>query len=139
MAAPVPSPWFQAHHVGEHAHPATTPATPETCAHLVLETRHQDDKTMRDGHFVLDDDVITADYWSHRVRLSDAQAIVGFPKFDTTGIGFAHQTQHPANLPHTCRAQDIYDHIEHNKADPAISRDDCLTAIRMIQAAIAPT
>lgn len=125
------SPWFQHRHAG---HPA---ATPETCGALVLETRHQENKTVDTGMLVIAPN-LGDDYWSYRVRLSDTQAIVGFPKFFTIGIGFAIEDDDwNTNLPYTCPAQDIYDHIAGNKGDDNITRDDCLTAIRMIQTAAA--
>lgn len=77
--------------------------------------------------------MVNEDYWAYRVRLTDTQAIVGFPKFATVGIGFAIEEDWNTNLPYTCTAEEIYDHIEHNKGDEEISREDCLTAIRMIQ------
>ena len=60
---------------------------------------------------------IGEDYWAYRVRLSEAQAIVGFPKFFTVGIGFAQEEDWNTNLPYTCGTEEIYDHIAHNKGD----------------------
>jgi len=78
---------------------------------------------------------IGEDYWRYRVRLSETQAMLGFPKFGTIGIGFAVEEDWNTNLPYTVDAERIYDHIARNKGDDAISREDCITAIRMIQAA----
>ena len=75
------------------------------------------------------------DYWAYRVRLSETQAMLGFPKFGTIGVGFAQEEDWNTNLPYTCGAEEIYAHIAHNKGDDAITREDCLTAIRMIQEA----
>lgn len=76
------------------------------------------------------------DFWYFRVRLNEAgQAILGFPKFSTIGVGFAQEEDWNTNLPYTTDAEKIWSHIEHNKADPAISDEDCLAAIRLIQSA----
>ena len=77
------------------------------------------------------------DYWLARVPLSSTQAIVAFPKFGVIGIGFQQEDDWNTNLPSTCEAEKIFAHISHNKGDPSIADADCLTAIRMIQDAIA--
>ena len=79
---------------------------------------------------------IDEDYWRYRVRLTDRQAVLGFPKFHTVGIGFAVEDDWNTNLPYTCDATEIYEHIAHNKGDDSISRDDCIAAIRLIQDAV---
>jgi len=101
---------------------------------LKLETRGQPDTTGGDG-VVMITPLIDEDYWEYRVRLSETQAIVGFPKFGTIGIGFAQEEDWNTNLPYTCDAEMIYDHIAHNKADEAITREDCIAAIRLVQEA----
>ncbi|MGO8959105.1 MAG: hypothetical protein ACLQFR_17320 [Streptosporangiaceae bacterium] len=73
------------------------------------------------------------DYWSYRVLLSESQAIVGFPKFGTVGIGFAREDDWNTNLPYTCGTEEIYDHIAHNKDDDLITRERCIEAISLIQ------
>lgn len=73
--------------------------------------------------------------WQFRVRVGDGQAIVGFPKFFTIGIGFAREEDWNTNFPYTCTAEEIYNHIKHNKGDNSISDEDCLTAVRMVQEA----
>ncbi len=73
--------------------------------------------------------------WTHRVKLTDRQAILGFPKFATIGIGFAVEDD-GWDLPYTVDAERIYEHIACNKGDDLISRQDCIEAIRLIQAAI---
>lgn len=79
---------------------------------------------------------IEESYWQYRVKLSDTQAIVGFPKFSTIGIGFAQEEDWNTNLPYTSDAEDIFKHIAHNKGDKSIKNADCIAAIRMIQAAV---
>lgn len=105
-------------------------------ATLALETRDQINKTATVGPFLFTPP-IEEGYWTYRVRLSERQAIVGFPKFLTIGVGFAVEEDWNTNLPYTCDAEEIYAHIEDNKGDDAITREDCLTAIRMIQEAAA--
>lgn len=102
---------------------------------LVLETKGQQNKTVKAGLLAVAP-LVNDDYWSYRVKLSDTQAIVGFPKYLLVGIGFAQEEDWNTNLPSTCAAEDIYDHIECNKGDDAITREDCIAAIRMIQDAI---
>ncbi|TDB86445.1 hypothetical protein E1264_17760 [Actinomadura sp. KC216] len=102
---------------------------------LVLETKAQPDETVHAGPAMLTP-AIDEDYWLYRVKLSERQAIVGFPKFGLIGIGFAVEEDWNTNLPSGCDAEQIYEHIAHNKGDDSISREDCLSAIRMIQDAV---
>ena len=78
---------------------------------------------------------IDENYWLWRVRLSDTQAIVGFPKFMTIGIGFQREEDWNTNLPYTCPAGEIFDHISHNKGDDAIPDSACIAAIELVQQA----
>lgn len=103
---------------------------------LTLQVKGQPDKTVVVGNMVMTP-AIDEDYWLYRVELSDKQAIVGFPKFSTIGIGFQVEDDWNTNLPYTSSAEDIYEHIKHNKADKRIRKPDCITAIRMIQEAAA--
>ncbi len=103
---------------------------------LVLETKNRPTETGELHPQMAITPPIDEDYWQYRVRLSDAQAIVGFPKFFSIGIGFAVEEDWNTNLPYTCGTEEIYEHIEHNKGDDAISREDCLAAIRMVQDAV---
>lgn len=103
---------------------------------LQLERRGQEDKTVKLGDIGLATPPIDEDYWAYRVRLSETQAIVGFPKFNTIGIGFAVEEDWNTNLPYTSQAMDIFGHISHNKGDDLITDDACIKAIRMIQDAI---
>jgi hypothetical protein len=77
------------------------------------------------------------DYWLFRVKLSGAQAILGFPKFGTIGVGFAKETDWNTNLPYSCPTENIFNHIKHNKGRGNIKNEDCLKAIRMVQEAAA--
>jgi hypothetical protein len=72
-------------------------------------------------------------YWIFRVKLRHGQAILAFPKFGQIGCGFAKEDDWNTNLPISCKAEEIYDHIKHNKKYKDISREDCLEAIRSIQ------
>lgn len=103
---------------------------------LELEHRDQEDRTPHIGPFALTP-ALDETYWSYRVVLTPKQAIVGFPKFGTIGIGFAVEDEDwNTNLPYTCDAQQIFDHIAENKGDDEISAGDCVTAIEMIRTAI---
>jgi hypothetical protein len=103
---------------------------------LRLERRDQADKTTHFGGMMLTP-AIDQDYWTYRVLLSPSQAIVGFPKFFTTGIGFAIEEDWNTNLPYTCETEEIFQHIAHNKGDDAIFDDDVREAIRMVREAAA--
>jgi hypothetical protein len=76
---------------------------------------------------------LNEDYWLFRVKLYEDQAILGFPKFGTIGIGFAQEEDWNTNLPYTQDAEQIYDHIKHNKQYDQITDEQCLAAIRLIQ------
>lgn len=104
---------------------------------LVLERKDQQDKTPTYGeeHVVMLTPPTDEDYWLFRVRVADGQAIVGFPKFGTIGIGFAVEEDWNTNLPYTSDAVEIYEHIKHNRGNKTITRKVCLAAIGMIQEA----
>ncbi len=76
---------------------------------------------------------IDEDYWLFRVVLSENQAIVGFPKFFTIGIGFQQEKDWNTNLPYTSTAEDIFTHISHNKGDDTISDQECIEAIQLVK------
>lgn len=101
---------------------------------LRLEIRGQADKTTVAGGALLAPDV-DEDYWAYRVKVSDTQAVVGFPKFGTIGVGFAVEEDWNTNLPYSCDTEVIFRHIEHNKGDDSIPDDDVREAIRLIQIA----
>jgi hypothetical protein len=117
---------------------------------LRLESRHfTGDRTSEartaTGATVMMTPELDEDYcWAYRVKLSDTQAVLGFPKFGTIGIGFAREdVDWNTNLPYKADAEHILSHIIKNKGgdgtephpDDAISNDDVLQAIRMIQVA----
>jgi hypothetical protein len=117
---------------------------------LVLEARAQANRTPT-GQFggvrVTMSPLLGEDYWAYRVRLSDTQAIVGFPKHGTIGIGFAVEDDWNSNLPyaaggppgspqrHPRSAEEIFEHIGHNKGDDSIPDESCIRAIEMVVAA----
>lgn len=75
------------------------------------------------------------DYWLFKVMVSDKQSIVGFPKFMQIGIGFQQEEDWNSNLPSTTSAEDIFDHISHNKGDDSIPDERCIAAIELIRSA----
>ena len=79
---------------------------------------------------------INKDFWKYRVILDQDQAIVGFPKFTTVGIGFALEEDWNTNLPYTCEANMIAAHIWHNRKYDSIKKSDVIKAIKMIQDAV---
>lgn len=103
---------------------------------LTLERRNQQDKSpILGGGMAVMTPPIDEDYWAYRVRLSDKQAIVGFPKFSTIGIGFAVEEDWNTNFPYTVDTEETFQHIKHNKGDEAISDDDVRAAIALVQQA----
>lgn len=102
---------------------------------LILETKEQAN-TSQVVPGVMMTPLIDEDYWAYRVRLSDRQAVVGFPKFTTIGVGFAvEEYDWNVNLPYTSDTEEIFRHIRKNKGDDAITDDDVRAAIALIQAA----
>ena len=105
---------------------------------LRLEVRNQADGTVRlgtaEGAAMMLTPAIGEDYWTYRVMLGERQAVVGFPKFGTVGVGFAVEDDWNTNFPYTCDTEEIFDHIAHNKGDDSIADDDVREAIRLIQA-----
>jgi hypothetical protein len=105
---------------------------------LTLQIREQEDRTAHFGMLALSPDV-SEDYWAYRVQVSKYQAVVGFPKFSTIGIGFQIEDAYSTNtnLPYTVAAEDIAKHIWRNKG-PSLRRkqhyERVTNAIRMIQA-----
>lgn len=79
---------------------------------------------------------IDHDFWKYRVRLFEDQAIVGFPKFTSIGIGFAIEEDWNTNLPSSCDAEEILKHIWHNRRYVAIKKKRALKAIEMIKQAV---
>lgn len=89
------------------------------------------------GNTLLITPPLNEDFWIFRVAVSDKQAIVGFPKFMTIGIGFqVEEADWNTNLPFTSDAEELYEHIKENKGDGP-TKEDCLAAIRMVQEAAA--
>jgi hypothetical protein len=110
---------------------------------MELQTKNQEDLSPifgdkgGKGGFLMLTPPIGESYWSHRIALSEKQAIVAFPKFGTIGIGFQQEdTDWNTNLPYQCPAEEIFRHISKNKGDESISDADCIEAIRIIQSAI---
>lgn len=101
---------------------------------LVLERKDQADESLKAPGLMMTPN-LDEDYWTYRVRLTDTQAVLGFPKFTTIGIGFAQEEDWNTNLPYQAEARQILAHIIHNKGDDSISDEDVLAAIKLIQQA----
>jgi hypothetical protein len=107
---------------------------------LILEIKNQEDKTLSlsSGHqVILATPSLDENYWSYRVRLSENQAVLGFPKMMTIGIGFEKEAEDwNTNLPWWAPSDKILKHIIVNKGDSSIKDKDVLTAIKMIREAV---
>lgn len=78
------------------------------------------------------------DYWVFRVKLTEKQSVVAFPKFFTLGIGFqVEEKDWNTNLPYTSEAEKIFNHIKVNKGDKSITKANCIKAIQLLQEACA--
>lgn len=99
---------------------------------LQLERRAQENKTANFGPISLMPSP-DEDYWAYRVQLRGEQAVLGFPKYSTIGIGFAQEEDWNTNLPYTCPTDMIYEHILHNKGDAEIPDADVRRAIELIK------
>lgn len=75
------------------------------------------------------------DFWVFRIKLYKDQAIVGFPKFTTIGIGFALEDDWNTNLPYQCEIENIYNHIKINKKYKEITKAICIEAINIMRKA----
>lgn len=109
---------------------------------LVLESKYQPDQTPIFAVAGSDATLsmtpkLDEDYWAFRVKLGDTgQAVIGFPKFFTIGIGFAKEEEDwNTNLPYICDTDEILRHIMVNKGDESISDEDVRQAIVLIQGA----
>jgi hypothetical protein len=71
-----------------------------------------------------------------KVTLYKEQALIAFPKFTTIGIGFVvEEDDWNTNLPYTCDAEAIYNHIKINKKYKEITKQNCIQAIQLLQQA----
>lgn len=80
---------------------------------------------------------IDEDFWGYRVQLGHGQAVLGFPKHGTVGVGFALEDDWNTNLPYRCTTDDVVAHILHNKRFACISDEDVRRAVLMVQEAAA--
>ncbi len=105
---------------------------------LKLERRDQQNRTpvLTNGvSTVMITPQLGEDYWAYRVQLTDRQAVLGFPKFGTIGVGFAVEEDWNTNFPYTCGTEEIFNHIAHNKGDDSIPDESVRAAIALIQEA----
>lgn len=99
--------------------------------HIVVEGRDSDG-TPRSVVGVTSP-MVDEDYWALRVKVSDTQAVLGFEKFGTIGIGFAQEEDWNTNLPWIASSREIFEHIKHNKGDDAIPDERVIVAIHMVR------
>jgi len=79
---------------------------------------------------------IGEDYWTYRVHLFKDQYLLAFPKFWTVGIGFAQEEDWNTNLPYSCEAEEIKEHIKHNRKYDEITDGMIVEAIKLLQSRI---
>jgi len=72
--------------------------------------------------------------WLFRVKLKYDQAILGFPKMGTIGIGFAKEEDWDFNVPCEESVDVIFDNIKSNKRYSDISEREVREAIQMVKA-----
>lgn len=111
---------------------------------LRVERRGQEDMTLiiKTGvTTVIMTPPITDDYWMYRVIITDDQALQGFPKFFTVGIGFAIEDDWNCNLPFSSSAEYIRQHIWHNRGPSIPDTPEgvalVIRGIELIQEAVA--
>lgn len=109
---------------------------------LKLERREQENETgvvaLNGGGTAMFTPPIDEDYWEYRVIVSAEpyQAVVGFPKFGTVGVGFAvEEWSWNTNLPYRCKTDDIVEHIKKNRGSKEIKKSTIRAAVALIQAA----
>jgi len=105
-------------------------------SYLKLERKNQPDTTVKTGQVMMTPSV-SEDYWEYRVGLTESQAVIGFPKFMTIGIGFAVEEDWNTNLPYLCTTEEIRQHIWHNRGDETITKEMVDEAIQLIREAAA--
>jgi hypothetical protein len=106
---------------------------------LVLECRkefNKDNGIINMGNAVI---MITPpldeDYWIMRIKLYRNQALVAFPKFGLIGVGFAIESDWNTNLPYQTSPERLYEHIKINKKYDQLTKERCIEAIILLQAA----
>lgn len=80
---------------------------------------------------------VNEDFWGYRVQLGHGQAVLGFPKHGTVGVGFALEDDWNTNLPYRCETDYVVSHILHNKRYECISDEDVRAAVLLVQEAAA--
>lgn len=108
---------------------------------LILERKEQANRTVSiplGGGTVMEVGPTGSEqYWEYRVKVSEDQAIVGFPKYSTIGIGFAVEKDWNSNLPfRVISAEKIAKHIDRNRPK-GMRRALVVRAIQMVREAAA--
>jgi hypothetical protein len=99
---------------------------------LKLEIKDELDQSVK-GAGIAITPPINETYWLCRVNLFKDQSILAFPKFFTIGIGFAQEEDWNTNLPYSCTAEEIADHIGHNRKYQEITDEQIIEAINLIK------
>jgi len=100
---------------------------------LIIEVNQNKIKDPCAGKIIMITPPINQDYWLYRIQLFEDQYLLAFPKFGTIGIGFSIEDDWNTNLPFTCEAEEILNHIWHNRRYVAIKKKRTLRAIKMLQ------
>jgi hypothetical protein len=104
---------------------------------LTLERRNQEPEGVLAGGRVMITPPLDEDFWAYRVKLTETQAVVGFPKFGVIGIGFAREDEDwNTNLPASLPVQSIRRHIWKNRGDDSITEEMVDAAIELIRDAV---
>jgi hypothetical protein len=103
---------------------------------LQLERKNQPNETgVLAGGLVMMTPNICPEYWEYRVVLSPYQAVLGFPKFGTVGIGFADEEDWNTNLPYGIRTAITVRHICHNAGGDSITPVMIAEAVELVRRA----
>lgn len=104
---------------------------------LKLERKDQQPGGIIGGGSIMMTPALDENYWSYRVKLTERQAVIGFPKFGVVGIGFAVEAvDWNRNLSSGASAESIAEHIRINKGDDSIDDADVVAAVKLIQEAV---
>jgi hypothetical protein len=129
--------WSAEHHINQKEHAMPDEVTPDPGPALVLERQNERPSGVYNGGALMVTPDLNEDYWAYRVKLTNEQAVIGFPKFGIIGIGFAVEREDwNRNLPADTSALELFRWIAVNKGDDSIDEATVIRAIEMIQMAV---